>query len=276
MKFFKLHGLGSDFVLFDGRDADNVDWNALAGKVCDRHTGVGADGMLVLLRSAIADVRMRAIGVDCREAVPNGIDLCAFSRFCFENGVTRGMTLAVETGAGVVNACILLKNGRTDSVCVDLGKPVLDAKNVPVNVDDRALGMLLTEQGRTFSFSAVRVLAPHAVVFTDPSDDVDRQKYGPLIETDPLFPEGANVDFAEVISNERIRLSARTRGAGETLASGTGACAALVACALSGKTGRKATVEFARGTLLVEWREADSRIALTCPTETVFSGVWNK
>ena len=276
MKFFKMHGLGNDFVLFDGRDVENVDWNALAGKVCERHTGVGADGMLVLLRSAIADVRMRTIGADGREAAPNGIDLCAFSRFCFENGVVRGTTFTVETGAGVMRPRILLKNGRTDSIRVDLGEPVLDAQDVPVHVEGRAIGLFLNKEDRSFSFSAVRILAPHAVVFAEQMRDADVQKYGPLIGTDPLFPEGANVDFVEILSNERIRMRTWTKGSGCTLASGTGACAASIACALSGKTGRTVTVETARGVLQVEWPEADNHVSLICRTEPVFSGVWNK
>lgn len=276
MKFFKMHGLGNDFVLFDGRDVETVDWNALAEKVLNRHTGVGADGMLVLLRSAIADARMRVIGPDGSETAPNGIDLCVFSRFCFENGVVRGTAFTVETGAGVMRARILLKGGRPDGVRVDLGKPVLDAKDIPASVDGRAIDLNLTAHGRLFSCSAIRVGTPHAVVFADSRNEADVQEYGPLIACDPLFPDGADVGFAEVISNERIRLRTWMRGAGNTLACGTGACAAAVAGFLSGRTGRNVSVEFARGALPVEWSEADGHVYLTGPAETVFSGVWTQ
>lgn len=275
MKFFKVHELGNDFVLFDGRDADNVDWIELTGKVCDRRTGVGADGTLILLRSAIADVRMRIISADGSEAEPCGNGIRAFARFCFENGVVRGTRFSVETGAGVMKPLILLKNGRVDSVCVDMGEPLSDAKDVPVNVDGRAIGMLLTVQDRSFSFTSVRIGAPHTVVFVDQLNESDVSKYGPLIENDPLFPERTNVDFVEVLSNDRIKLRTWERGCGCTLTCGTGACAAAVACALSGKTERRVAVELALGTLWIDWSEIDNHVYLTGPAETVFSGVWN-
>ena len=276
MKFFKAHGLGNDFVLFDGRDAEAVDWTALAKAICDRHTGVGADGVLILLRSAIADVRMRIINADGSEAEMCGNGIRAFARYCFENGVIRGTEFSVETGAGVMKPCIILKNGRVWGVRVDMGEPLLDAADVPVNVDGRALGMLLTVQDRSFSFSSVRVGVPHTVVFVDRLNESDVPKYGPLIENDPLFPKRTNVDFVEVLSNDRIRMRTWERGCGCTLACGTGACAAAVACALSGKTERTVTVEIERGTLLIEWPESDNRVYLTGPAEIVFSGVWNR
>ena len=275
MKFFKVHGLGNDFVLFDGRDVENVDWIALTKKICNRHTGVGADGTLILLRSAIADVRMRIVNADGSEAKMSGSGICAFSRYCFENGVVRGTAFSVETGAGVMKPRVILKNGHVDGVRIDMGEPLFDAKDVPVNVDSRAIGMLLTVQDRSFSFTSVRVGAPHTIVFVDPLNDSDVAKYGPLIENDPLFPERTNVDFVEVLSNDRIRMRTWERGGGCTLASGTGACSAAVACALSGKTERRVTVELELGTLLVEWPETDDRVYMTGPAEIVFSGVWN-
>ncbi len=275
MKFFKVHGLGNDFVLFDGRDAEGVDWNALTKKVCDRHTGVGADGTLILLRSAIADVRMRIINADGSEAEMCGNGIRAFARYCFENGVVRGTQFSVETGAGVMKPRIILKNGRVDGVRVDMGEPLLEAADVPVKVDGRAIDLLLSVQDRSFSFSAVRVGVPHTIVFVDPLNEDDVPKYGPLIEHDPLFPERTNVDFVEVLKEDRIKMRTWERGCGCTLACGTGACSAAVACALSGKTGRTVAVEIELGTLLIEWSEADNHVYMTGPAEIVFSGVWN-
>lgn len=275
MKFFKVHGLGNDFVLFDGRDVENVDWNALAVKVCDRHTGIGADGTLILLRSAIADVRMRIINADGSEAEMCGNGIRAFARYCFENGVVHGTEFSVETGAGVMKPRIKLKNGRVDGVRVDMGEPHIEAADVPVKVDGRAIDMQLTVSDRTFSFSSVRLGVPHTMVFVDPLVETDVPKYGPLIEHDPLFPERTNVNFVEVLSRERIRIRTWERGCGCTLACGTGACAAAVACALGGKTGRTVAVEIALGTLLIEWSEADNHVYMTGPAEIVFSGIWN-
>ena len=275
MRFYKVHGLGNDFVLFDGRDAEGVDWLALTKKVCDRHTGVGADGTLILLNSAIADVRMRIINADGSEAEMCGNGIRAFSRFCFENGVVRGTEFTVETGAGVMKPRIILKNGRVDGVRVDMGEPLLEAKDVPVTVEGRAVGMLLTEEDRTFSFTSVRVGVPHTIVFVDPLNEADVPKYGPLIEHDPLFPERTNVDFVEVLSNERVKMRTWERGCGCTLACGTGACSAAVACVLNGKTLRNVAVEIALGTLKIEWSETDNHVYMTGPAEIVFSGNWN-
>lgn len=275
MKFYKVHGLGNDFVLFDGREIESVDWNALTVKVCNRHTGIGADGTLILLRSAIADVRMRIINADGSEAEMCGNGIRAFSRYCFENGVVRGTEFTVETGAGVMKPRIILKNGRVDGVRVDMGEPLLEAKDVPVAVEGRAVGLLLTEEDRSFSFSSVRVGVPHTIVFVDPLNEADVPKYGPLIEHDPLFPERTNVDFVEVLSDERVKMRTWERGCGCTLACGTGACSAAVACALAGKTGRKVAVEIELGTLLIEWSEADNHVYMTGPAEIVFSGVIN-
>ena len=275
MKFYKMHGLGNDFVLFDGREVMGVDWNALTVKICNRHAGVGADGALILLNSAVADVRMRIINADGSEAEMCGNGIRAFARYVFENGVVRGTEFTVETGAGVMKPRIVLKNGRVDGVRVDMGEPKIEAKDVPVKVDGRAIGMLLTAEDRTFPFSSVRIGVPHTVVFVDPLIEADVSKYGPLIENDPLFPERTNVDFVQVLSDDRIRMRTWERGCGCTLACGTGACAAAVACVLGGKTGRKVTVELTLGTLLIEWTEADNRVYMTGPAEIVFSGVWN-
>lgn len=275
MKFYKVHGLGNDFVLFDGRDVDTVDWNALTVKVCNRHTGVGADGTLILLNSAVADVRMRIINADGSEAEMCGNGIRAFARYAFENGVVRGTEFTVETGAGIMKPRIILKNGRVDGVRVDMGEPLLEARDVPVKADGRAIGLLLTAADRTFSFSSVRVGVPHTIVFVDPLNEADVPKYGPLIEHDPLFPERTNVDFVEVLSSERIKMRTWERGCGCTLACGTGACSAAVACALGGKTGRTVAVEIELGTLQIEWSEADNHVYMTGPAEIVFSGVWN-
>ena len=275
MKFYKVHGLGNDFVLFDGRESEDIDWNALTVKVCDRHTGIGADGTLILLRSAIADVRMRIINADGSEAEMCGNGIRAFARYVFENGVVHGTEFSVETGAGVMRPRIILKNGRVDGVRVDMGEPLIEAKDIPVKVEGRAINGTLTEEDRTFSFSSVRVGVPHTMVFVDPLDEADVPKYGPLIEHDPLFPERTNVNFVEVLSAERIKIRTWERGCGCTLACGTGACSAAVACALGGKTGRKVAVELALGTLLIEWSEEDNHVYMTGPAEIVFSGIWN-
>ena len=276
MKFWKVHGLGNDFVLFDARDRKDVDWNALTVRVCDRHTGVGADGTLILLDSDKADVRMRIINADGSEAEMCGNGIRAFSRFAFENGIVRGTEFTVETGAGVMKPRVILKNGHVDGVRVDMGEPLLNAKDVPAATEGRAIGLKLTADGRTFDCTAVRVGVPHAILFVDALDETVAAHYGPSIEHDPMFPERANADFVEVVDASQIRMRTWERGCGCTLACGTGACSAAVACVLNGKTGRSVDVCIQLGVLHIDWDAADNHVYMTGPAEIVFSGVWNE
>ena len=275
MKFTKVHGLGNDFVLFDGRETPDLDWNALTKRVCDRHTGVGADGTLILLRSDTADVRMRIINADGSEAEMCGNGIRAFSRYAFENGIVHGTEFTVETLAGIMKPRIILKNGHVEGVRVDMGEPNIDAASVPVAVQGRAIGILLSADERTFSATAVRVGVPHTIVFVDKLNEADVPHYGPLIEHDPLFPERTNVDFVEVVSKDHVRMRTWERGCGCTLACGTGACSAAVACVLTGKTARSVDVEIELGVLHIDWSNADNRVYMTGPATLVFSGVWN-
>ena len=275
MKFTKVHGLGNDFVLFDGRETPDRDWIALTKRVCDRHTGVGGDGTLILLHSEIADVRMRIINADGSEAEMCGNGIRAFSRYAFENGIVHGTEFTVETLAGIMKPRVILKNGHVESVRVDMGEPSIDAASVPVAVQGRAVGMLLSAGERAFSATAVRVGVPHTIVFVDPLNEADVPLYGPLIENDPLFPERTNVDFVEVVDKTRVKMRTWERGCGCTLACGTGACSAAVACVLTGRTGRSVDVEIALGTLHIDWSEADNHVYMTGPATPVFTGIWN-
>ena len=244
-------------------------------KVSNRHTGIGADGTLILLNSDVADVRMRIINADGSEAEMCGNGIRAFSRFVFENGIVHGTEFTVETGAGIMKPRVILKNGRVDGVRVDMGAPLLDAKDVPAAVENRAIHLSVTSNGRVFDCTAVRVGVPHAILFVEHLNETDAATYGPAVERDPLFPERANVDFVEVVSREHVKMRTWERGCGCTLACGTGACSAAVACVLNGKTGRSVDVEIQLGTLHIDWDAVDNHVYMTGPAEIVFSGVYN-
>ncbi len=276
MNFTKVHGLGNDFVLFDGREMPDYDWIGLTKRVCDRHTGVGADGALILLNSDVADVRMRIINADGSEAEMCGNGIRAFSRYAFEQGIVRSTEFSVETLAGIMRPRIILKNGRVDGVRVDMGEPLIDSASVPVAVEGRAIGIVLSADGRSFSATALRVGVPHTIVFVDKLNEADVPHYGPFIEHDPLFPERTNVDFVEVIDKAHILMRTWERGCGCTLACGTGACSAAVACVLNGKTGRSVDVEIELGILHIDWSQEDNHVYMTGPATLVFSGVWNE
>ncbi len=272
-RFYKVHELGTDFVLFDGRSDPETDWNALSKHVCDRYTGIGATGALILLPSDVADVRMRRINADGSDAQSYGDGIRALARFAFEAGMVHGAAFSVEAGADVLKVRVILKDGHVDGVRVDLGMPLLDAGDIPVKAESRPLNLQLTADGRTFTFSSVRVGAPHTVLFVDALNEADVLRYGPPIERDPLFLEGTNVDFIEIPGLDRIKLRTWERGTGYTPACAEGAGAAVVAAVLGGKLGRKAAVELAHGTLDVEWSADDNHVYLTGPAEIVFSGI---
>ena len=276
MRFTKMHELGADYVLLDLRDRPDIDRNALAVRICDRHAGVGARAALFLLPSDRADVRCCAIRADSSEETRCGVGLSAVSRYAFESGIVRKTVFTVETNAGVETPCVIPENGRIAGVRVDLGEPVIDAAAVPVRVEGRALGIVLCENGRTFSAAALRVGTPQTAVFLDRVSEADAKAFGPLIARDPLFPEGTDVTFFETVCKERIRALMWERTDGFSPCAKAGAAAAAVAGALTGKTGRRVEVEGPYGTLCVEWSQQDNHVYATGPAEPVFSGIWNE
>lgn len=272
MKFTKVHGLGNDFILFDGRcDADR-DWNALTRRVCDRHTGIGADGTLIVLESVQCDIRMRIINADGSEAEMCGNGIRAFSKYVFENGIVRGTSFTVETGAGVMRPKIILHKGRITGVRVDMGEPLLDCKDIPVAGIGRCVDWNLDLEQHNRHVTAVRVGVPHAILFTEILNPADVTCFGPMVEHAPMFPQRTNVNFVQVLDRTHIAMRTWERGCGPTLACGTGACSSVVACVLNGHTERKVTVSLQLGELEIEWAE-DNHVYMTGPAETVFSGL---
>lgn len=272
MKFTKVHGLGNDFVLLDGRTDPNRDWNALTARICDRHTGVGGDGTLIVLNSDSCDIRMRIINADGSEAEMCGNGIRAFAKYVFENGIVRGTEFSVETGAGVMRPRIILSGGRITGVCVDMGVPLTDCTEIPAIGEGPCLNRGIRINGELYFVSAVRVGVPHAVVFVPSLLQMNLQELGPLIEHSTLFPQRANVNFVEVLDRTHVRMRTWERGCGQTLACGTGACSTAVICSLLDRTERHVFVELQLGTLEIEWAD-DGHVYMTGPAETVFTGI---
>lgn len=273
MKFTKLHTIGNDWILFDARDAGERDWSALTERVCDRHTGVGADGTLLLLASEKADARLRMFRSDGSETSSALDGIPAFARYVFSNGIVRGTSFSIETNAGVTNARILLQNGRIDGMRVDMGEPQIAAASVPVAVEGRAIGILLSADGRAYSATALRVGVPYTVVSVDTIDEAAFLHDAPILARDPLFPEGTNVLFCK--ASDHTHLAVRAWDRQSLLSSCSGACAAAVAGVLTGRCGRSVDVAFPLGSLQVDWQQSDNRVYLTAPAAVAFSGVWN-
>ncbi|WP_141333710.1 diaminopimelate epimerase [Paenibacillus sp. tmac-D7] len=276
MNFTKMHGLGNDFIVFSNTETLPADASELAVRLCDRHFGIGADGLVFVLPSNRADYMMRIINSDGSEAEQCGNAIRCAAKYIYDNGlVDAGQTeLTIETiGAGPQVVQLQVENGRVTRVRVDMGEPVLAGLQVPTTVDaEPVLEHPVAVDGREFTFTAVSMGNPHCVIFVEDAVRFDLAAWGPKLEKHPLFPRRINVEFATVKSRDYADMRVWERGAGPTLACGTGACATLVAGVLNGKMDRKGIVALKGGELLIEWNETDNRVYMTGPAETVYTG----
>ena len=275
--FLKVQGAGNDFVLIDaiGPNADRLehDWSALAPRICDRHLGVGADGILIAQDTAVAAARMVIVNSDGSDGEMCGNGLRCFTKYLVERAGMRpqGDTLSIETGAGVLDAYVFdWEQGNVDIVTVDMGPALLEPERVPVHHEGP--GPVLThpiELGLgAVDFTCVSMGNPHAVWFMDGEledvDDFALDAYGPIIETSPDFPKKTNVEIVNVISRTQLKMRVWERGVGLTQACGTGACAVMVAARLRGLVEEEATVSMPGGDVDIRWQGRED------PSESVF------
>lgn len=196
-----------------------------------------------------------------------------FGKFVYDYGLTNKTNLTIETLAGIKVLDLITSNGKVEIVNVDMGEPILDNKRIPVNSEEEMIN--ITEQGRDFSFKCLSTGNPHAVTIVQDVDKIDVCKFGPGIEKNSVFPEKANIEFIEILDNNTIKMRVWERGAGETLACGTGACASVVACSILGKTGRDVTVKLRGGDLKINWDKNTNHVFMKGPAKIVFEGVWD-
>lgn len=282
MRFTKLQGLGNDFVLVDARELGRKDWPKLAEAVCQRRFGVGADGLLLLLDSQVADFRMRVFNPDGSEAEACGNGLRCLVRYIAEQGLSSKDSLLIETIAGVRQARLVRRAGRVERIQAGMGKPEFAPDKIPMSAEsgrgslfDIMLGDYPLEVGgRKLRLSFVSMGNPHAVFFTgSPVSDFPLSRVGPLMQKNKLFPRGVNFEVAHVLNSESIEMRVWERGAGETLACGSGACAVAVAAQLIGLTGQRVEIKLPGGLAEVSW-DGRGEVRLTGPAEIVFSGEW--
>jgi len=273
-KFTKWQGCGNDFVLVDCFDENIVDYPKLSVKVCDRHYGIGADGLILILPSQKADFRMRIFNADGSEAEMCGNGIRCFARYVYEAKRTTKKVFTIETGAGILTPEIITADdGSVELIRVNMGQPVLAAEDIPVTGFGRRtiLAEPINVLGQEYKMTCVSMGNPHCVVFVDDISTVDLEKIGPLFETHACFPKKTNTEFVEIKDSNHIRMRVWERGAAITLACGTGSCATLVAAVLNQKTDKKAEIELDGGTLLVEWAD-DENVYMSGPAEKVFDG----
>lgn len=274
MKFTKWQGCGNDFLLIDCRENELADYGAFAKKSCDRHFGVGGDGVLVILNSDKADFRMRIFNADSSEAEMCGNGIRCFARYLYDNHITDKKKFTVETGAGILVPEIVEKDGVVTGVRVDMGEPVLEADKIPMAGygNRRVVNEPVEVAGRKWNITGVSMGNPHCVVFVDDIKTTPIEEVGPIFEVQERYPKKTNTEFVQVLDRQHMRMRVWERGAAITLACGTGACATLTAAVLNGKTDRRAEITLDGGKLDIEWSEKDNHIYMTGPAVQVFAG----
>ncbi|QJD83477.1 diaminopimelate epimerase [Cohnella herbarum] len=277
MEFTKMHGLGNDFIVVAGEQRLPDDVAELAIRTCNRFFGIGADGLVYILPSDKADFKMRIINSDGSEAEQCGNAIRCVAKYAYDNGLTSKKELTIETlGAGVQPVQLQTSEGKVSLVTVDMGQPILNGLDVPTTIDaNPVIGHTVSVDGRDFAFTAVSMGNPHCVIYVDDAAGFDLATWGPKLEKHPLFPRKINVEFATVNSRSQVDMRVWERGAGPTLACGTGACATLVSSVLNGLTDRQATISLAGGDLSIVWNEDNDRIYMTGPAAFVFTGNLN-
>ncbi|MDH6426824.1 diaminopimelate epimerase [Paenibacillus sp. FSL R7-0048] len=274
MEFTKMHGLGNDFIVVFGEQELPSNAAELAVTLCNRFFGIGADGLVYILPSERGDFMMRIMNSDGSEAEQCGNAIRCVSKYVYDHGLVSSEQIVIETiGAGEQKVTLNVKDGVVETVTVDMGEPVLSGLQIPVSIDaEPVLSQPIEADGTEFTFTAVSMGNPHCVIYVEDAVNFDLATWGPKLEVHPLFPRKVNVEFATVLDRGRVDMRVWERGAGPTLACGTGACATLVSSVLNDLTDRAAWISLKGGDLYIEWNEEDNHVYMTGPAEVVFTG----
>ena len=275
MKFTKMHGAGNDYIYINGftENAGAITTDMIK-KLSDRHFGIGSDGVVLILPSATSDFRMQMFNADGSEAEMCGNASRCVGKYVYDKGLTNKKNISLETKAGIKILQLNIENGTVKTVCVDMGEPILEAAKIPVIAEKSpVIHQALAIDGKVYFITCVSMGNPHAVLFQEDIEKIDIEKIGPKFENNAIFPRRTNTEFIEIINRQTLKMRVWERGSGETLACGTGACAALVAAVLNGFSERKATLKLLGGDLEIEWNEADNHVYMTGGATFVFDGI---
>ena len=274
MKFTKMQGAGNDYVYVNCFVEQIEDPAAVAVKVSNRNFGIGSDGLILIMPSQLADVRMRMFNSDGSESEMCGNGIRCVAKYAYDHGLVDKKEISAETGAGILTLQLVTGgNGKVEKVRVNMGPPRLTRAEIPMlgNAGEQVVNEPLNILHSTFNITCASMGNPHCVIFVDDVENFQVEKYGPLIENHELFPRRTNVEFVQVLSRTEVRQRTWERGAGETLACGTGSSAVTAACVLNGLTEKKILNHLSGGDLEMEWG-ADGNIYMTGPAVEVFSG----
>lgn len=277
--FHKMHGTKNDFVVFHDLEQKIRLSPEQVIKLCDRREGVGADGVIAVRNSDVADFFMDYINSDGTIAEMCGNGIRCLAKYVYDNKLTSKKSLKVETRAGVKTLDLIVdKNGKVDRVKVDMGAPIFDPQLIPADIKDRNVPILdfpVEVAHHKFYCNLVSMGNPHCVIFAEDNLDYLTRTYGPMLETHPVFPAKTNVEFCKVLGPNRLLMRVWERGSGETFSCGTGACATAVASALKGFTKGETTVELLGGPLSVSWKGNNNSVIMTGKSEIVYVGSIN-
>lgn len=271
LRFTKMHGIGNDYVYVDCFSQSVADPAGLSRRVSPRRTAVGADGLILICPSTAADCRMEMYNADGSRGEMCGNGIRCVGKYVYDHGLVRRDTLRIETDAGIKQLRLHAVDGRVATVTVDMGTPILDGPRIPVAAAGHVVNAPLPVGDQTYQITCVSMGNPHCVIFCDEVETLALAELGPRFEFHPFFPQRVNTEFIQILSRRELRMRVWERGSGETAACGTGACAAVVAAVLNGKTDRQAVVHLNGGDLMIEW-STDDHIFMTGPAEEVFSG----
>ena len=270
--FTKMHGCGNDYVYFDCTKEALPKASEAAMFMSDRNTGIGGDGIILIKKSAIADFYMEMYNLDGSQGRMCGNGIRCVGKFVHDKGLTDKTEITVETLSGVKYLKLFVRDGKVYEVTVDMGHPSVQPADIPLAAEEPAIARPIVLGGKNLSFTAVSMGNPHAVIPVESTADTDVEGLGRQLEHAPLFPEGVNTEFVEVLGRNEVNMRVWERGSGETKACGTGACATAYACRLLGLTDDAVTVHLLGGDLRIVYDAENDTVFMTGPAVTVFEG----
>ncbi len=276
VKFTKMHGIGNDYVYINCFDQNIDNPSELAIKMSPRRFSVGADGVILICPSDVADAKMRMFNLDGSEGKMCGNGIRCVGKFIYDNGIAKKDTVTVETLSGIKTLKITERDGKAETITVDMGKAEFTPEKIPAIADcDTIIDTAITVNGDEYNITAISMGNPHAVTFCDEIDSLNLEKTGPYFEHHEMFPEGVNTEFIRVIDENSLQMRVWERGSGETFACGTGACAAAVAAVVNGYCKRESeiTVHLVGGDLFITYT-ADGTVYMRGGATTVFDGIY--
>lgn len=275
MKFAKMQGIGNDYIYVNCFEESIEDPASLAVRLSDRHFGIGSDGLILIRPSENGDAMMDLYNADGSRAMMCGNGIRCVGKYIYEKGIAKKDVLKIDTLSGVKTLYLTIKNDRVSAVKVAMGTPVFLPEQIPVaGFEKPVIEYPYMLGGKTFPITCVSMGNPHCVIFVNNTEDFPVKEIGSALEKAPIFPESANIEFVHVRSEKELDMRVWERGSGETMACGTGACAALAAAVLTGRTERSAVVHLLGGDLFIDWPEEESDLFMSGPAEFVFEGTY--